>query len=363
MVGARRWRSAILFITVLLADALQTRSSGAEADAEPIRFEYTADAGCPSRDEVLHRIRSYTTRWTIGEGEGTRRFLVRIERRRAAFAGWLEVRSPRHDAVRRAIEGDECSDVATGIAIAVALAIDPGASLVRREENAEEPTELAPEPRESTPEPLEPSSAPSKPAPDASPRAESRTRQSAPPRPPAATVTVALGVRGGANEAVSGVLAHAGIFGEVAWRPPFEHIRWFAPAVRLGMEHGFTRTVEVGAYDVDLDWTAGFIEVCPAHAGFFDDRLRLSACLAAHAGVLSANVVNALRGGETDRFWFDYGVLATARWMLSSSFFVEVIAGGLVPLRRDRIRIEPYELVSVAPPVGWTTSVGAGWRL
>ena len=82
-----------------------------------------------------------------------------------------------------------------------------------------------------------------------------------------------------------------------------------------------------------------------------------------HVGFLSASVVNAPAGGATRRLWLDYGPLIIARWMPSSRCFVEVMAGALVPVRRDRIRIEPYKLVSVAPPIGWTMGVGVGWRL
>ncbi|OJY21093.1 MAG: hypothetical protein BGO98_14055 [Myxococcales bacterium 68-20] len=367
MAGAARWRSASLFLAVVLTEAAWTSESAADEEAEPIRLEYTADAACPSRDEMVDRIASYTTRWTLASENWRRKFVVRVDRRGAVFSGRLEITSSRHASVRRTIEGDSCSDVATGLAIAVALAIDPYASPVAHEEPpAGEPSESADAPTPAPPQtavapPASPPEAP-KTAQEVPPRTESRPRASPPVplRPPA--LSVAFGARGGANGAVSGVLADVGVFVELAWTPPFEHIHWLSPSIRLGGKHSFTRTAEVGPSDVLINWKAGFVEACPGHVAL-GPRLRVSTCLAAHAGILSAHVRDAPGVEATRRSWFDYGAVAHARWLAHPRFFVEVVGGAVIPLVRDRIRVEPDELASVAPPVGWSLGVGGGWRL
>jgi len=347
---------------------LRARASEAGERPEPIRFEYAADPPCPSREEMLRRIASYTTRWTLTEEEGTRRFDVRIVRRGHRFSGRLELTprkrdgAERSETIARAIEANECEDVVTGLAIATALAIDPRASLLPQTETSAErsddPVETTPEdPFETTPGPEErpslPQHAPSEPQ-----------QRPQPPREPGgpAAVGVALSARIEASSAVSGVLGDVGVFAEVGSRPLFPQLRWLAPTLRLGGKHSLTRRTEVGTIDVSISWKAAALEGCPVRVALAE-RLLLDACVTGSVGLLSVEAPNAPRPTFHRRLWIDYGGMVAVRWLAGSRLFFDVVGGLTFPVLRDRFRIEPGGLATLAPPVGWSLAVGGGWRL
>ena len=109
---------------------LRARVAAAEDATEPIRIEYRAESGCPSADEFNAQVfrRTASARLATG-GDTARTFIVRIERRGPSLVGSLVVRQTDGTTESREVAGPECGEVATVLALATALAIDPKASL------------------------------------------------------------------------------------------------------------------------------------------------------------------------------------------------------------------------------------------
>lgn len=71
--------------------------------------------------------RTQSARLSDGDAR-VRTFIVEIEQRRGVLTGSLRVREGRTETVAREVQGDRCADVASTLALATALAIDPHAS-------------------------------------------------------------------------------------------------------------------------------------------------------------------------------------------------------------------------------------------
>ena len=114
-----------------LAIAVPSNSMGADV-MEPIRIEYHAErsADCPSGSDfeaqVFDRTRSARA---ASEGESARTFIVRLRRNGPRVTGSLVIQEMDGATMARRVSGSECADVATVLALATALAIDPRAEL------------------------------------------------------------------------------------------------------------------------------------------------------------------------------------------------------------------------------------------
>ena len=129
------------------------------AETEPIRIEYRAvsGVGCPSEADfeaqVLARTRSARPAM---DGEAARTFRIELRRTGTRISGSLVIQETDGATMARRVNGTACADVATVLALATALAIDPRAELAPHQtlEDTREPEPLA-EPLE----PLEPATA------------------------------------------------------------------------------------------------------------------------------------------------------------------------------------------------------------
>lgn len=123
-----------------------TLSSPAHADTEAIRIDYRAAPGCPAPKQFHAEVFQRTASARLANaGEPARTFIIVIERVTAGVTGSLVIRETDGATVARKVTGAACSEVATVLALATALAIDPTASL--------EPIEPIPT---AEPEPAEP---------------------------------------------------------------------------------------------------------------------------------------------------------------------------------------------------------------
>src|SRR5690348_6607102 len=105
---------------------LDARADPAHERNEPIHFDYAASPECPPADQVLRQVAAYTTHWALARAdEEGRRFVLRIVRRGAAYVAHFDVREAAGETAGRDIEGESCEDAALGLAVAVALVIDP----------------------------------------------------------------------------------------------------------------------------------------------------------------------------------------------------------------------------------------------
>jgi len=330
-----RWRalrasyaSALIGLVSPLLVPLDAR---AEGPIEQIGLDYSAPAECPSAEQVLRQIAGYTAKWTLAHGrDDVRHFRLRAEHRDGAYVGRFDLREADGTTVGREVTGDSCEDVALALAITVALAIDPRATVGVGEES---PSPVGVQVTDAPPAPNDSSS----------------------------RMNLAVGARVEGTTAVSGLLAVIDAFFEIEAERAIERLPWFRPVVRVGLRQSFTRTASVGDARVDIGWTAGQIEACPSRL-VFASQLSVEGCLGANVGELTALARDIPGAERTRRLWFDYGGLLALRWQAHPNLFAELAGASWVPRTRDRLRVAPDGLVSRAPEVGFSAGVGIGWR-
>lgn len=127
----------------ILGHAATTR---AETDQEPIRLEYAADAGCPSNREFERMVfqRTHSARPAAHE-EVARTFEVSLRHSGTWVRGSLTVREGEQKLVRQ-VNGRSCQELASVLALATALAIDPLAEISPESESesgSEQPSDAA----------------------------------------------------------------------------------------------------------------------------------------------------------------------------------------------------------------------------
>jgi hypothetical protein len=121
--------SRLKTITTLgCAVALILRAAGATAEErakEPVRFEYRAPVECPAESEFARRVseRSRGGRLAV-PGELARSFRVTLELDASGSVGRVEFVDAEGMSITRSVRGATCDEVASGIALVTALAID-----------------------------------------------------------------------------------------------------------------------------------------------------------------------------------------------------------------------------------------------
>lgn len=149
-------RAAGCFIVAGLWSASRPCGAAGTDATEPIRIEYRAEPGCLSKDEFNAQVFRRTSSARLATSEDTARtFIVVIERRGSTLVGSLVVRQADGTTESREVAGPQCSEVATVLALATALAIDPQASLAPVGEPPPLPPPT-PEPPVSRPPPKKP---------------------------------------------------------------------------------------------------------------------------------------------------------------------------------------------------------------
>jgi hypothetical protein len=129
----------------------------AEDATEAIRIDYHAEPGCPSAEEFSRQVFERTSSARLArEGDTARTFVVVIARRSAGLTGSLVVRETDGSTASREVVGPDCSEVATVLALATALAIDPEASLVTHPEEKPAPPPPPPAPAPAARAPVAP---------------------------------------------------------------------------------------------------------------------------------------------------------------------------------------------------------------
>ncbi|MBN9161048.1 MAG: hypothetical protein J0I07_08800, partial [Myxococcales bacterium] len=117
------------------------RARAGEPEAERVSVAYAAQESCPSEERFIGNVRRYTTKWQVVDSSSSvRSFRVVLGRRGAEHRGVLVIETPNGEVTQREIVAPDCERVARGLAIAMALAIDPEANI------SEVPPKTAPEP-------------------------------------------------------------------------------------------------------------------------------------------------------------------------------------------------------------------------
>ena len=359
---------------VVLAGLLAPASASAEP-RERIHLDYSSDPTCPGFDAFVDQVRAYTSRWGLAEPEeDERRLHVTFAVTKAATVGTLEITSREQSAPRasRTIVAPDCATVARGMAVVVAVAIDPAAILAGSGGPAERPLtderaeeELSAQATEATPADQR--------------RSLSTPTSSAPPREPSPSSRRPVGPRKSAarfaiegrlevtSAVVDGLLPGALASIEVdplapaGSSAPLRLPRWLRPTLALGIRQSISRKLERSTVATSFLWTAGVVRLCPVRLGV-NDKLDVTPCVEGDVGVLTAEARGSADARRTSTFWLDLGVSVRVTWTISAAFYAGAGIGLVGPLSRNRFELGTGELISRAPPVGGTLGGGLGWR-
>jgi hypothetical protein len=328
--------------------------SGSRTEASPagelIQVDYEAAAGCPSYEAFIENVRTYTTRWTLaGAGEDARRFQLKLVPRDGKVLGTLEISQKREGAgtATREIAGPDCETVARGMAVAVAVAIDPEALLSDRSV-----TEPAPSP--APPPPVLPARVVHEPP---APERSSKKTSAQLAIDVRAEVTSAVVV--GWLPVVSAAIELDPLSAasrEPSWPLP----SWLRPSFALGVRQSLPKEVDRSSVRTDFLWTSAVVRLCPARLGIDAGRIEITPCIEGDVGVLRADASGSADARRTSNLWLDGGLSARATWRPSGPWFVGATAFVVLPVTRNRFELATRELVSRAPRIGATFGLSGG---
>jgi hypothetical protein len=323
----------------LAASALALSAAARAAETEDVLLRYEALAGCPERARFEAEVQALSRRVQFVEAAaGAREFRVRFERKADGVEGTLQISAETGQSERK-VSGKSCNEVASALALATAIAVDPS---VLGESTAPEPATSPEQKREAGP--------PAK-VRDA---AADRGRSDRVPAPgPSKTGNAMIGVGAGVETAIApGAPVRFAV--RLGWHPPD---RW-APVPFVE-----------GAYLLPV--TTEFVEFSSMFALRGGASLRLFESPPWSAGPELSFEVGSVKASGNDRvlanaraeqrLWVAGELAAYARWHATAAFFVELSAGALVPvLRRDYVYrpISPVAEPVVAhsiPSVGFAT--------
>lgn len=350
----RTWCAGAVAGLCLVLDPVTGFAQTGEVERELIQLDYDASDSCPSRADFVEQVRAYTSRWTLAEAGAARHFRLKLEPRDERVVGTLEIveRTGLEGAdtsAPRVIAGPDCTTVARGMAVAVAVAIDPSVLLGDRGTDGERepPAPLAPpvsRPERSRPVPQPPAREPPAPARLA---ADARFELTS------AVVTGLLAVVSAAFE----VDPFAPSGRDLARRPA-----WLRPSFAIGLRQSLPREIERSTVTTDFLWTAAVVRLCPARFVTANRRLELTPCLESNAGVLRADASGAADARRTTNLWLDAGASARATWSPDGAWFIGAAGGMVLPISRNRFELSTRSLVSQAPRVGITFGLTGGLR-
>jgi hypothetical protein len=323
-----------------LAASVLSASPGARAEkspVEPIRIEYRAEAGCPSADEFNAQVFRRTTSARLAtSGELARTFIVTIERRGNGLTGSLIISQADGTSESREVAGPGCSEVATVLALATALAIDPQASLA-----TEPPPAPAPKPEPAPPPP------PTKVAP-------------APAEPEVKDVAGFVASLGPALEAGIAPRVTFGGTLELAWRA--------APGEALssaGVELTYLRAPkhEVGTAETTFQFIYARPSLC-SMAFHWSRGSGIAPCLASELGAVTGSGTGLPHAATHTRFWATVDLGVRVIQSLGRHWFVAVDGAAVLPLTRyEYVFEDPNTPVYAVPSVASFASVRFGARL
>jgi hypothetical protein len=320
---------------IVMAVLAVVSTARAETSSAPIDLEYRNGEGCPNEAAFAARLHERTMGGGGGSrgSNGPRRVLIAVDGSGEAAVGQLTIIDRSGETTTRQISGQSCDQVVDALAFVVALALDPTAS-------AEPP----PAPQVSRP-PEAPAVEPARPPPGAQWRLSAAAQ---------ASMTGAL---------PPGLQLSIPVFVELGDESPPALRRW-TPSVRAGFERSFGASLQVPQGAARFIWTAGRLDLC---AGFsVAPTLSVGPCVGADMGEIYG-VGTIAHPRQASELWLAVGGLVRARWMVRSPLFVEVDAGGVVPLQRNTFVfdppatvLDPPTVLYEVPPVGARMSGGVG---
>jgi hypothetical protein len=324
---------------------LGPRSARAGDATEPIRIEYHAEAGCPSADEFNAKVFRRTSSARLAtSGDTARTFIVDIERRANGLRGSLVIRQADGTTESREVVGPECSEVATVLALATALAIDPQASL------AAEPVDMPPLTPERSPPPL------------AKPATESGTLGGASPPPPAedgAPAPWILALGPSLEAAIAPRVAFGGTV-ELAWRAPAAGA---VSSVGLELTYLGTPKYRSGATSSTFNYIYARPSLCSV-ALRWQGASGVAPCLATEVGAVTGSGTDVPYGSTRTRLWASVDIGLRLFQTLGSQWFFEIEGGVVLPITQYRfVFVDPSTPVYSVPSAASFASLRVGARL
>lgn len=330
MTTSRR-AASILVATGLVLGAT---SASAETDAhaeEPIRVAYDVHPSCPNAEAFLGQVSARTSRFRVAaEGETARVFTVTVEPRGSRSAGRLEIRDADGTTAERRVSAPDCSAVISGLALIVAVAIDPQAAMA---------TEPEPEPEPRPPPPPTPL-----PARDARPKPH-----------PARPFAFAVGANALATTGVAPVMAFGGaLFVQTS----YASAGWLSPTLRAGGLHAQSGGEPAPRGAARYALTAAELEGCPATIAL-GSHVALFPCAVAQGGRVWGRSAEIRQPKSSAAPWVSVGLSARLAARLSDRIVVEVAARSMVSVLRTTFVLDDPALTMHRIPLVHT-SVTAG---
>jgi len=334
---------------------------GAEG-TEPIRIDYRAEPGCPSAQEFNQQVfRRTASARLASSGDTARTFVVVIERRGTGLVGSLVVRQVDGTTESREVAGPACREVATVLALATALAIDPRASLAPVDDAVSMPT-LPAEP----PNPATPSNAESPQSARGSDHAPSSGEGDGGPSEPEDEepyedldpYVLALGpvLEGGVTPRVA-----VGGSATIGWRSPSGRGALSA----VGVELSFLRAPGHSGGLPTSSFQLAFVrpELCSV-ALKWHRVSGVAPCLGSELGIVTGWGENVPIADSRSRFWATIDMGLRLHQALGATWFVELEASVVLPITRYHyVFRDPTTRIFSVPSAAGVGGVRLGARL
>jgi hypothetical protein len=351
--------AALVFAVCFAANP--RRALAGEVEVEHVSVAYAAEETCPSEERFIGNVRRYTTKWSVVDSSSSvRSFRVVLAKHGAEHRGLLVIETPGGKPTQREIVAPDCERVARGLAIAMALAIDPEANI------SELPPKTAPasEAPGVASEPPHPSVPPSRPEDVAKEKEHEKEKEkekgtergkagaSPGARPP--VLTFGVEARGELTSAVVRDVAPVvgAAFDVRAALPGLPE--WLAPSLAVGIRQSFPVVVDSPFGSSEFLWTAAMFRLCPVRVRFASGRIDAVPCAEANAGVLQAEARTNPAARRMSSGWFDVGGSGRVVYRVGDSWGVGASVLVSAPFVRHRFAFVEKGLVSQAPAVGIT---------
>jgi hypothetical protein len=305
-----------VFLGVLSASG-HARAEGFADPPARVQLKYNGGAGCPSEAAFSREVKARIRRAVLWvDSDPARHITVRAELRGGRARGSLEIIEPAAEPTLRDFDAETCSEVASALALVVALALDPNART--------EP--LPPEPEAPPAERLVPVAA------------------SVPPKKNEQAAR-ALRFSAGPAVTVSGKYAPVVLVAPgLNFGARYESESLFAPALELTPLLGKTGKTGPDTPLATFSWLMARLDVCPLTLRA-SELVRLMPCVTSELGQLTVS-------GKADpvypssltqhRFWADLGLSAKMR-LVSDPLFVELGLSLLRGITEDTFELSAPE--------------------
>ncbi|MDF2694321.1 MAG: Autotransporter [Labilithrix sp.] len=346
-MGASILRGGGVAAVLVVALAPSARADPLETTGPRFHLAYAAPGGCPDRAAFLSALHARTKRARLAaDGETAIDLSIAIETGPESVIGHLEVREPGGSHQRRSLSNDRCIDVVEGLALVVALLLDPDAGL------GDLPALSPVQPEAGPPAPVAASTTTTT---GRSAPPEQRERSTPPPRPFALAVGGELGAMGGVAPVLAPV---AGAFVDLDTAPGRSGM---APSFRLGLDFAAASS-DAPAGRQSYGWLGATARGCPVRV-MLAPSLSAAPCAAFAIGAHHATTSGVPSPTASTTPWIAAVAGANLQWAVTPALVVELQGGAVFPILRRRFFLaDPDTTIFEVPVASGTGSVTGRWR-